>query len=157
VSEATIFSDRNIAFLGELNREKVDFMIVGLSAAILQGAPVDTRKVDLWFRDLSDPGLLKALRKVFGTYIPSIGENPPQFAGEAVKLFAIATHMPGLGTFEEESDRTLKVRLGRFKVRVLPLERIIVSKEAVFQEKDRLVLPILKDALVVISESGQLE
>jgi len=157
VPETTIFSDREIVFLGELNREGVDFMIVGLSAATLQGAPVVTRDVDLWFRDPSDPGIGRALRKVFGTYIPPSGEKPPRFAGEAVKLFAIVTRMHGLGTFEEESDRTVKVRLGRFKVRVLPLERIIVSKEAVGREKDRLVLPILKDALAVISESGQLE
>jgi len=157
VPEASIFSDREIAFLGELNREKVDFMIVGLSAATLQGAPVVTQDVDLWFRDLTDPGLVHALTTVGGTYIPPIGQNPPMFVGEAVKLFDIVTHMHGLEPFDEEYDRTLKVRLGRIKVRVLRLDRIIVSKEAIGREKDRLVLPILKDVLTVISESDQMD
>ena len=37
-----IFDDREAEFLRELVRQKVDFMIVGLSAAALQGAPVVT-------------------------------------------------------------------------------------------------------------------
>lgn len=155
MAEASIFSDREIAFLGELNREKVEYMIVGLSAATLQGAPVVTQDVDLWFRDLTDPGIGKALRKVRGTYIPPTGAHPPMFAGRSVELFGIVTHMHGLGTFSEEYDRTLKVRLGRIKVRVLRLDRIIVSKEAIGREKDRLVLPVLRDVLSVIRESDQ--
>ena len=153
--EASIFSDREIAFLGELNREKVEYMIVGLSAATLQGAPVVTQDVDLWFRDLSHPGIARALGRAGGTYIPPIGQHPPMFTGKAVKLFDIVPHMHGLGTFAEEYDRTVKVRLGRIKVRVLRLDRIIASKEAIDREKDRLVLPVLRDVLAVIRETGQ--
>jgi len=155
VPETSIFSDKEIAFLGELNRENVDFMIVGLSAATLQGAPVVTQDIDLWFNDLTDPGILKALQSVGGVYVPPITINPPMFTGEAVKLFNIVTHMHGLGTFEEEAGNTLKIRLGRIKVQVLRLERIIASKEATGREKDRLMVPILKDVLIVIRESDR--
>lgn len=63
-----IFSDQEAEFLRELVRQNVDFMIVGLSAAALQGAPVVTQDVDLWFNNLEDPGIRKALHKVHGSY-----------------------------------------------------------------------------------------
>jgi len=153
VPEESIFSGKEIAFLRELNREKVEFMIVGLSAAALQGAPVVTQDVDLWFKDLTDTGIMHALQKVGGTYVFPVGQNPPMFAGEAVKLFDIVTHMHGLQSFAEEKQYALKIRIGRFKVPVLALERIIRSKEATNRAKDRLAIPVLRDALVAITES----
>jgi hypothetical protein len=38
--------------------------VVGWSAAALQGAPVVTQDVDLWFEDLNDPRIGEALRDV---------------------------------------------------------------------------------------------
>lgn len=149
-----IFSDKEAEFLKELVVQKVDFMIVGLSAAALQGAPVVTQDVDLWFKDLQDPGIKKALKKVKGSYIPPIEMNPPMFEGSAVSLFDIVTHMHGLGSFDKEADNTIKVPLGRIKVPVLNLERIIKSKKATGRKKDKLVLPALSDALIAISENS---
>lgn len=151
--EESIFTVKEIAFLQELNREKVEFMIVGLSAAALQGAPVVTQDVDLWFKDLTDIGIQKALKKVGGTFIFPVSQNPPMFVGEAVKLFDIVTHMHGLESFAEEKQCAIKIPIGRLKVLVLALERIIRSKEATGREKDRLVLPVLRDALIAITES----
>ena len=130
-------------------------MIVGLSAAALQGAPVVTQDVDLWFKDLTDTGIKKALQMVGGTYIFPVGQNPPMFVGEAVKLFDIVTHMHGLESFTEEKQYAIKVPIGRFKVLVLALERIIRSKEATNREKDRLAIPVLRDALIAITESNK--
>jgi hypothetical protein len=152
VADPSIFGDPEVEFLQELVREKVDFMIVGLSAAALQGAPVVTQDVDLWFRTLSDPGIERALKKVRGSYVPPIMLYPPMFAGDAVKLFDIVMNMDGLGEFEEERENTIKLRLGREKVLVLKLERIIASKKAAGREKDKLVLKVLEDALKVIQE-----
>ena len=148
-----MFGKKELEFLRELTRQNVEFIIVGLSAAALQGAPVVTQDVDLWFKDLSHPGLKKALKKVGGIFVPSVGLNPPMLAGEAVKLFDIVTHMHGLAGFEEEKMQALTVALGKVKVAVLPLEQIIKSKKAVKRQKDKLVLPVLKDALIAIRES----
>jgi hypothetical protein len=63
--------------------------------------------------------------------------------------------MDGLGEFDEERGHTIKLRLGRVKVLVLKLERIIASKKAVGHEKDKLVLKVLQDALKVIQERQQ--
>lgn len=145
-----IFTDREAEFLRELVRQKVAFMIVGLSGAALQGAPVVTQDVDLWFRDLDDPGIRKALRKVRGSYVPPIGTHPPMFAGTAVDLFDIVMHMHGLRGFDDERREALLVPLGKIKVPVLKLERIIASKQATGRQKDRLVLPVLSDTLKTI-------
>lgn len=145
-----IFSDREADFLRELVKQKVLFMLVGLSAAALQGAPVVTQDIDLWFKDLSDPGIKKALKKVGGAFVPSIGLNPPMFAGNNVQLFDIVTSMDGLDSFETETTHTIELFLGNFSVKVLKLARIIKSKEATGREKDRLVLPVLRDSLATI-------
>ncbi|OGV63511.1 MAG: hypothetical protein A2498_06950 [Lentisphaerae bacterium RIFOXYC12_FULL_60_16] len=122
-------------------------MIVGLSAAALQGAPVVTQDIDLWFRDLCTPGIRRALRRVGGSYIPPTAMTPPMFEGDGVNLFDIVVHMHGLAAFEKEKANVLQVPLGRFKVPVLSLSRIIESKKATNREKDRLVMKVLTDSL----------
>lgn len=152
----SILTDKETAFLRELVRNRVPFLIVGLSAATLQGAPVVTQDIDLWFKNLRNPGIAKALRKVDGIYVPSIGLNPPMVAGENVELFDIVMNMDGLQSFDKEFERSIEVSLGRFKVRVLPLDRIIKSKQAAGRPKDRLTLRVLKDSLAVIREESKM-
>jgi len=76
-----------LRFLRALLRRKVRFMVVGLSAAALQGAPVVTQDVDLWFEDLNDPRIGEALREVDAAYVPPSILNPPMFAGGGSELF----------------------------------------------------------------------
>jgi hypothetical protein len=152
VADSLIFGEKEIAFLKELVRQRVEFMIVGLAAAAWQGAPVVTQDIDLWFRDLSDPGIKKALQEVRGAYVPPLMGNPPAFAGRGIELFDIVVQMNGLGAFDEEREHTIKVPLGRTKVLVLDLERIIVSKKATGRNKDKLVLGVLSDALKAIRD-----
>lgn len=149
-----IFTEKEAEFLRELVRQKVDFMIVGLSAAALQGAPVVTQDIDLWFKDLDQPGIRKALKKVGGSYIPSIALNPPMFEGDSVSLFDIVVHMHGVAEFDEEKKHSIKIPLGRIKVAVLALERIIRSKEATGRDKDKRVLPVLLDVLATVGKTG---
>jgi predicted nucleotidyltransferase len=152
VADSSIFGDRELEFLRELVRQKVEFMIVGLSAAALQGAPVVTQDIDLWFHELPDPGLERALRKVHGIYVPPTASTAPMLAGKGIELFDIVLRMDGLGEFDEEKEHAIKVPLGRMKVRVLALERIIASKTAAGREKDTIVLKVLTDALKAIRE-----
>ncbi len=141
-----LFSPKELAFLRELTRNKVPFMIVGLSAAALQGAPMVTQDVDLWFRDLTHPGIRKALHKLGGTLVPPIGLNPPMFAGQYVDAFDIVLTVHGVDSFDREMENALPVPLGGVSVRVLPLARIIASKKFLNREKDRMALPALKAA-----------
>lgn len=144
------FTDNEVALLGTLVDEGVEFLIVGLAAAALQGAPAITQDVDLWFRDLSDPNLHNALRKVGATIIPASIDNPPLFVGGGAELFDIVTHMHGLQTFAEEMRNAIQFEIGHTTVPVLSLERIIVSKKATNRPKDRAILPALEDTLAVL-------
>jgi len=153
VAEKAIFTGKEISFLKELHKQGVDYMIVGAAAAALQGAPIVTQDIDLWFRDLAEPALRKAVAKVGGVIVPSIGLHPPTFAGGAVELFDIVLTMHGLGTFEEEIKNSILIDIGGLPVRILALDRIIKSKETVGRPKDILILPVLKDALATIKKS----
>ena len=152
MAEKAIFTGREVSFLKELNKRRVDYLIVGAAAAALQGAPIVTQDIDLWFRDLADPALRKAVAKVGGAIVPSIGLHPPTFAGGSVELFDIVLTMHGLGSFDEEAKNSILIDLGGLHVRVLALDRIIKSKETVGRPKDILTLPVLKDALATIKK-----
>jgi hypothetical protein len=144
------FTDREALFLKALVEEGVDFLVVGLAAATLQGAPAVTQDIDLWFRDLTDPRLQKALRRTGATYIPPGEDHPPLLAGGGAELFDVVTHMHGLRSYALEARRALRIPLGSVEVPVLPLERIIASKRATNRPKDRAILPVLEDTLRVI-------
>jgi hypothetical protein len=150
VAEDQIFTRREVAFLRELVKAGAPFMVVGLASAALQGAPAVTQDIDLWFRDLTDPRIRKALDKVGGVYVPPVGINPPMFAGEGVEMFDIVLRMDGLRSFDEEMRGAIEVPVGKVRIKLLPLERIIVSKKAANRPKDRLSLPVLQNASLAI-------
>jgi hypothetical protein len=144
---APSLNESELRFLRALLRRKVRFMVVGLSAAALQGAPVVTQDVDLWFEDLNDPHIGEALREVNAAYVPPSILNPPMFAGGGIELFDIVLTMHGLGAFSQEWRNCVDVSLGRHKLKVLSMDRILASKRAANRAKDRLVIPVLEDSL----------
>ena len=122
-------------------------MVVGLSAAALQGAPVVTEDVDLWFENLNDPKLTPALIEVGAAYISPFGHNPPMLSGAGSEPFDIALRMNGLDDFADEWKRAVKIKVGKLWLKVLPLERILVSKQAANRPKDQRVIPVLQNTL----------
>jgi hypothetical protein len=149
VGAPPLFSAKEARFLQALVDEEVEFLVVGLAAAALQGAPAVTQDIDLWFRDLSDPALQRALRRAGATSVPPSLQNPPLLAGGDAILFVVV-NMHGLGSFTQEARRALRVPVGAVEVRVLPLSRVIASKKATDRPKDRAILPALEDALRVL-------
>jgi hypothetical protein len=141
------FSGSERRLLRSLLKHKVPFMVVGLSAATLQGAPVVTQDVDLWFEKLGDPKMSTALQEVGAAYVPPSINNPPMLAGTGAELFDIVLRMDGLKTFSEEASHCIEVPLGRYQLKVLALHRILASKIAANRPKDRLTIPVLRDAL----------
>ena len=144
------FSESEIRLLQVLLKRKVRFMVVGLSAATLQGAPVVTQDVDLWFEHLGDPGISRALQEVGAAYVPPSNLNPPMLAGAGAELFDIVIRMDGLGTFADEIKNCITISLNRQKLKVLSLERILASKIAANRPKDTLTIPVLRDALAAM-------
>lgn len=146
-----IFFRDELAFLAELQRRRVRFLVVGLSAATLQGVPVVTQDVDLWFAKLGGPRMLAALKAVGGFYVGPTLYTPPQLGGEPVKLYDLVTGMHGLKSFDAEYRQAKTIQVGGLRLKVLPLERIIASKRAANRPKDRLVLPVLEDAVTTMA------
>ena len=68
-------------------------------------------------------------------------------AGPGAELFDIVLRMDGLGSFADELKHCVDISVGRQKLKVLSLERILVSKLAANRAKDRLTIPVLRDAL----------
>ena len=147
------FSESELRLLRILLKRKVRFMVVGLSAATLQGAPVVTQDVDLWFENLGEQKMSVALREVGAAYVPPSINNPPMLAGPGAELFDIVIRMDGLGTFSEEIKNCVEIPLGRHKLKVLALDRILASKIAANRPKDRLTIPVLRDALAAIQST----
>ena len=113
MAEVLPLSETELRLLESLLRHRIRFMVVGLSAAALQGAPVVTEDVDLWFENLNDPKLIPALVEVGAAYIPPFGHNPPMLGGAGSEPFDIAVRMNGLDDFADEWKRAIKIKVGR--------------------------------------------
>lgn len=153
MAEGLPLSEGELQLLESLLSHKVRFLVVGLSAAALQGAPVVTEDVDLWFEDLNAPNLSDALRKVGAAYVPPFGLNPPMLAGRHSEPFDVVISMSGLGRFNEEFEQAIEIPVGSVRLMVLPLDRILASKTAANRPKDRLVIPVLRNALRTLQVS----
>jgi hypothetical protein len=72
--------------------------------------------------------------------------------GRGLEQFDLVWRCDGLGEFDEEARRAEVVDLSPgLGVRVLPLDRVLVSKEASGRPKDLAVLPMLRDVLAQLS------
>src|SRR5260221_8431530 len=94
MDDFSALSEGERALLQALDRHGVRFMLVGLSAAVLQGANTATRDIAIWFEDLSDLRIGDAAREANGIWVSgSFGMRPPQLGGDAL---GIVTRMHGL-------------------------------------------------------------
>lgn len=140
-------------FLAELRARGVEFAIVGVSAALLEGATIATQDIELWFERIDDPRIGQAAAAVGGIWISgSFGMRPPGLGGALGDRFDVITHMHGLGSFAEELQNTIEIDLEGVRVRVLSLERIVASKRAAARPKDLAHLPALEAAIAARDE-----
>jgi hypothetical protein len=142
------------AFLGELNRRGVRYMVVGMSAALIQGARGATEDIDLWFEDVTDPRIGDAARASGGIWVSgSFGMAPPRVGGAALsERFDVVTHMSGLRDFASEYEAVGFATIDGVAIPVLPLRRIVESKRAAGRAKDKALLHALEDALALLDE-----
>ena len=137
------------ALLEALNALGVRYLIVGMGAALIEGAPGTTQDLDLWFERIDEAQLRQAAAEAGGLYTSGFGLQPPAFGGEGLDRLDLVLTASGLESFEAEFRRAHDYELDGVRVRVLPLERVIVSKRAAKRPKDSAQLPILEAALAV--------
>lgn len=140
-----------VEILRVLTAHHVAFAIVGGMAAVIGGAPIVTRDLDI-LRERS-PANVAAL-------LAALTELDAVQRGDARRLRPDASHLEGPGhllldtrygqldvlgsletdtSYEDVLAHTYEVDLGGFKVRVLSLERLLVTKQKLGRAKDRLM------------------
>jgi hypothetical protein len=144
-------TDAERRFLAELHARGVSYMIVGLTAASLQGANTTTVDVDLWFETISDPRIAEAANAAGGMWVSGFGMMPARLGG-ALDRFDVVLQMSGLDSFAGEASRSKTVTLDGLPIRILALDRILASKRAANRPKDRAVIPALEEALAATTD-----
>jgi len=147
--DASVLTEDERRFLRELDARGVRYMIVGLTAAGLQGANTATVDIDLWFESIGDPGINAAATAAGGLFVGGFGLMPARLGG-SLERFDIVVSMSGIGTFREEFDNSKPITVEGVPTRVLSLERILASKRAANRLKDQAVIPALEEALAAI-------
>jgi predicted nucleotidyltransferase len=135
----------------QLQRAKLDAILIGNAAAALQGAPVTTVDFDFMFRKTPrNMDKLKALARALGAsivrpYYPA-ADLYRVVRDDGLQIDFMAT-IHGIRSFEGLRARSDVVKIGDTSIRVAALADIIKSKEAARRPRDRAVLDVLKAAL----------
>lgn len=135
------------ALLQALDALQVRYLLVGMGAALIQGATGITQDLDLWFGRLDPEKMREAAHRAGGFYTSGLGHQAPMLGGEGLDRVDLVLTAQGLNSFEDEYSRAREVDLDDVRVRVLPLERVIASKRAANRAKDLAQLPLLEAAL----------
>ena len=136
------------ALLEALNALGVRYLLVGMGAALIEGAPGTTQDIDLWFDRIDEGQLREAAHRAGGLYTSGFGSQPPAVGGEGLDRVDLVLTASGLEPFEKEFRNAREYDVDGVRIRVLPLDRVIVSKRAAKRAKDSAQLPMLEAALV---------
>src|SRR5207237_9487328 len=148
-------SERTLVALAKALRvAKLEAIVIGNSASMLNGAPVTTQDIDLLVRDT------RTNRRRRKRFAEEIGVSVPMPVSELSKVewiegrlaVPVEIHYDRISgglTFSSIRSRAQIVRVGDEKLRVAALTDVIRSKQAADRPKDRAVLPILRDTLAV--------
>jgi len=137
-----------------LRAAKLEAIVIGNSASMLNGAPVTTQDIDLLIRDT------RPNRRKLARFAEEIGGSAPMPVSELSKVewiegrlaVPVEIHYDRISgglTFSFLRSRAQHVMVGDEKLVVASLADIIRSKQAAGRPKDRAVLPILRDTLTV--------
>lgn len=135
------------ALLAAFDATGVRYLIVGMGAALLEGATGTTQDLDLWFGSIDPERVGAAAREAGGFYTSGFGMQPPAIGGEGFDRIDIVMTAEGLAAFDVEYAAARQYDLEGIRVHVLPLGRVIASKRASNRPKDLAQLPILEATL----------
>jgi hypothetical protein len=133
-----------VQLFATLKAERIKFMLVGMSAANLQGVLASTVDVEVWIGlpPRQSIRVINLCRKLKATIqspnkVFLRDETPVDFIDE----------IDGLKTFEAESRGAKKLPFHGLTIPVLPLERICKSKEIAARDKDKLHILLIRQLL----------
>lgn len=140
--------------LEALSRRGLRFMIVGMGAAVIEGAPVATQDLDLWIEHIDDERVRQAAADAGGFWISGFGLQPPSFGGPGLERIDVVLTVHGLRAFADEYAGAIEREIDGLHVAILPLERVIASKRAVNRAKDNAQMPALEATLLAKQSKG---
>lgn len=140
-----------------LRAAKLEAVVIGNSASMLNGAPITTQDIDLLIRDT------KLNRQKVVRFAEELGGSAPMAVSDlsnvqwiesrlAVPVEIHFDRIAGGLTFASVRSRAEAVTVGREKLLVASLADVIRSKKAADRPKDRAVLPVLRATLAVKSK-----
>ena len=143
-----------------LGRHEVAFIVVGVTAAVLQGAPVVTFDLDIVYlrSPENNARLLAALDEIEAHFRNTPGRriapNQSHLESNGHKLLMtklgpldVLGALDPLTGYEQLVQHTVVLRVGDHDVRALGLERLIEEKERAGRPKDHAALPVLRATL----------
>jgi hypothetical protein len=141
--------------LESLDQVGLEALIVGSTAAVLQGAPLMTQDIDLLVRDtplvrqkLEKLGeVLKAARPASVSELSSA----LTILGAEIPVDILFDALPGGLRFASLKSRAVKIPIGARTATAAALADVIASKEAAARPKDLAQLPILRDTLKILA------
>lgn len=113
-----------------------------MGAAILQGVPATTLDTDLWI-GLPERQYMTPINIALKLGATMLRQTVVSLTDGSLVNFCY--RLDGAASFRTEWARAEEVPWNGLTMRVLPLERIIRSKEAAGRPKDLLTLPVLRD------------
>jgi len=149
------------ATVTRLTQGRVEFVIVGGVSAVLQGASIVTRDLDLCYRrtpaniarlvvalsplNPRPRGFPPGLPFTFDERTLQLGSNfTLEIGDESLDLLG---EMSAIGGYEHIIAHTREMWVAALSVKVLSLAHLIATKEAAGRSKDLAVIPILKATL----------
>jgi hypothetical protein len=153
-------SARSAEILRLLARKEVEFIVVGMTAGVLRGAPVTTVDLDIVHRRSPENvarllGVLAELDAVYRHDPRKLRPNESHLLGPGHQLLT-TTHgdLDCLGAIDQDKryedllDQTTEMKLAEgLSVRVLALTALIEIKERSGRPKDLAVIPVLRATL----------
>jgi len=119
-------------------------MIVGMTSAVIHGGPFVTLDVDVWI-DLPERQYMRAINVCHRLGADLLSQCLVSL-NEVMVNFVYSTH--GLKSFRTEYRSAEWFNWQGERGAVLPLERLIASKEFIARDKDLAALPSLKKFLL---------
>lgn len=135
------------ALFAALNRHGLRFIVIGMGAAVLEGAPVATQDIDVWLGQIDEVAIREIAAEAGGFWISGFGAQPPAFGGDGLDRIDVVLTAHGLQAFAAEYAGAVEREIEGVTLRVLPLARVIASKRATGRSKDAAALPVLEATL----------
>jgi hypothetical protein len=149
---------RSFEVIELLTRHGVDFVVVGMTAGVLQGAPAVTFDLDVLYAREPDNiarllGALEELDAVFRTDPRRLAPNESHLRSAGHKLLmtklGVVDFLGALDErpYEDVLQDTVTLEVDGMAVRILSLEALIAVKEKAGRPKDQAALPLLRATL----------